>query len=33
MLKENRYEENALVTVVLTGGQELLGKFVSESGD
>ena len=31
--KEKRYEENDIVTVVLTGGQELLGKFVSESGD
>lgn len=33
MLKQKRYEENDIVTVVLTGGQELLGKFVSESGD
>ena len=33
MLKQKRYEENDIVTVVLTGGQELLGKFISESGD
>ena len=33
MLKEKRYEEGDIVTLVLTGGQELLGKFVSESGD
>lgn len=33
MLKEKRYNENDIVTVVLTGGQELLGKFVSETPD
>jgi len=32
MLKTKQYKEGDIVTIVMTGGQELLGKFVSESG-
>ena len=30
---KKRYDKDDIVTLVLTGGQELLGKFVEESGD
>ena len=30
---KRRYDKDDIVTLVLTGGQELLGKFVEESGD
>lgn len=34
MLKnKRRYNEGDIVTLVMVGGQELLGKFVEESGD
>ena len=29
MLKTKQYKEGDIVTLVMTGGQELLGKFVS----
>ena len=32
MLKTKQYKEGDIVTLVMTGGQELLGKFVSENG-
>ncbi|MBG10775.1 MAG: hypothetical protein CMD92_06365 [Gammaproteobacteria bacterium] len=33
MLKQKRYDKDDIVTLVMVGGQELLGKFVSESGE